>query len=177
MKKLLLILTLLLSTVSFAQHITVDEVDKFTDERIIQVNASKDKTWGMSDGITKNIFKGGVYLSTKLVKKPDGTIISYLNLNIQTGSILCFGGDKIIILFENNDKLTLNQTSKLDCATVNNIRFGLTEEDINILKNLKAKELRIYTRDGYIDYVIKDKAKPIIQETFELTATKLKEIQ
>ncbi|KZE82865.1 hypothetical protein AV926_04775 [Myroides marinus] len=178
MKHLLLIITLLLSTASFAQFIAKDEIDKFTDDRKIQINATKgDATWGTSDSFTKNIFRGGLYLSSHITVTPNKEIYSHININVQTSYMVCFGQNKIIALFENGDKVTLNQVSKIDCGNNVNVMYDISDKDINIFKNLKLKEIRLYTADGYLDFVVKDNMKKVIQGTFELTANKLQEIQ
>ena len=177
MKKLLLLLMLFVTNISFAQHISIDEVDKFTENRVIQINALTGKYWSASDAINKNVFKEQVFLSTKLMKFPEGNITSYINLNVQSNYSICFSQGQVIFLFENGEKLTLNQSSKLDCNTKNNVQFHLTMEELKILSNNIISEFRIYTTDGYIDFEMKKKAKKIVQETFKWTVDKLKEIQ
>ncbi|MDM1452209.1 hypothetical protein [Myroides odoratimimus] len=177
MKQLLLLLTLLLSTTSFAQHIYSDKIDKFTDNRLIHINASKDKTWGVSDSFTKNLLKGGIYLSTHITVTPQKEIFVAVNLNMQMAGMICLGDNELIALFENGDKVTLKQISKVDCGKTVDVKYDISDDDIDTFRNSKLKDIRIYTRDGYMDFVAKDKMKPILQATFQLTADKLKEIQ
>ncbi|WP_353119446.1 hypothetical protein [Myroides odoratus] len=177
MKNLLIILTLFISSISFAQNISIDEVDKFTENRVIQINALTGKYWSASDAINKNVFKEQVFLSTKLIKSPEGNITSYINLNVQSSYSLCFSQGQVIFLFENGEKLILNQSSKLDCNTKNNVQFLFTVEELKILSNNIISEFRMYTTDGYIDFEMKKKAKKIVQETFKWTFDKLKKIQ
>ncbi|MFM9400812.1 hypothetical protein ACKLNQ_02595 [Myroides odoratimimus] len=177
MKNLLLIITLLITSVSFSQHVFSDEIDKFTDNRVVTINASKDKKWGYSDSFTKKLFRGESFLSTTLIKDKNGNILSYLNIQLATNFLVCFSDNEIIFLCENGDKVILKQVSKTECSKNQVTKYMLTEDDLNTLKNAKIKEVRYYTTDGYIDYEVKDKMKPVIQGTFELTADKLKEIQ
>lgn len=178
MKKTLLLLFAFFSmTQSYSQVLGFDEVDEFTDNRIIQLNASKKRGWTQTDGITKDIFKGAIFLTTKITKFTDGKIYTYLNLNIHSNILLCFGGDKVILLFEDKNKITLDQISELDCSKISDVKYHLTQKDINIIKKSNLEKLRIYTRDGYIDYEIKEKAKPVIRKTLQMTADKLKEIE
>lgn len=177
MKKLLTTLTLFISSISFAQYISIDEVDRFTDNRVIQINALTGDYWSASDAINKNIFKEQVFLSTKMIRDPKGNITSFINLNVQSNYSLCFSDNIVIFLFENGEKLTLKQFSKTDCGATNNVQFSFTEEDLDTLKNNIISEFRMYATDGYIDFEMKKKAKKIVQETFKWTADKLKEIE
>lgn len=177
MKKFILFTTLLFCNFIIAQHLQYDEIDKFTNNREVFITATKSENWRNSDAITKNIFKGNLFLSVRLTKTEENKIYSFINLNIQSPTILCFGDDEIIILFEDGDKVTLKQASKIDCGTNIDIKYILTKEATSILKNKAAKEMRVYTRDGYIDYEIKSKATNIIQKTFELAEIKLNELE
>lgn len=178
MKHTLLSLFLLISSASIAQHIVSDKVDEFTDNRRIQINAASYKSWMASDGITKNFLKGAVFMSTVITQfGEDKSTLAELNFNIQGKGLLCANDNDAIFILKNKKKITLNQTSKTDCGTTINIKYKITDEAFKEMTEIDVEKLRIYVNEGYMDYDIKDKSKPLIKKTLQMTVDKLKEIE
>lgn len=162
------IIFLLFINFGFSQHIVKNEIDEFTKNNVIQVNCSKKTKWATSDNVTKGIFK---YLFFSLNNyKNDTTSVNTFNIDISTGSLLCFSKSNgiIIFLFDDESTLELNQTSKLDCETRQVVKYSINNNDLIILKTKRLSKIRIYTTDGYLNFEIKENKQQIIKETFQL---------
>jgi hypothetical protein len=142
MKKLLLTLVVLISMSAFSQSTTpfVIEhcIDKMTDQeyyfaqkKLICANA--DKTKGFT--ITPNFkAKGGAYENNGFMCK-----------NVNIGN--CDENDSLIILFEDDTKITIASWNKFNCE--GNAYFSLTDVEINELSVKKVKSIRFSNGRSY----------------------------
>jgi hypothetical protein len=142
MKKLLLNFVLLISMSAFSQTTTpfVIEhcIDKMTDKeyyfaqkKLICANA--DKTKGFT--ITPNFrAKGGAYYNS-----------GFLCKNVNIGN--CDENDSLIILFEDDTKITLTSWNKFNCE--GDVYFNLTDDEINDLSIKKVKSIRFSNGHSY----------------------------
>jgi len=178
MKKTLLFL--IVCQFAIAQRVAINQIDEFTNEKIIKTDASNGKTWSGSDNIAKGIFNY-IYLSNKYTAGNQENIIT--TLQITTGTMICVGPDSgsIIMLLEDNSKIQFTQISNIDCRTdmvIVNYSTGNTYEDqiknIETLSKLKINKLRVYTANGSLDFEIKDNKKEIIRNTFQLLLDTIK---
>lgn len=153
----------------FSQHIAMNQIDEFTDQKIIQVNASENKTWAGTDNIAKGLLNY-VFLSSKSTTTTSGDIVNYVNLDISTGSQICLSEDngKVIFLFENGEKITLPQDSKTDCSNRVPAVFMLTDEDLTKLSTNLISKFRVYTIDGQLNFEVKPNKKEMILNHFKL---------
>lgn len=154
---------------SQAQHVALNKIDEFTDDKVIQVNAAEEKTWSTSDNIAKGIFNS-IFLSTKSVKSKEETLSNYIQLDISTGSMICLSkyDGKVIFLLDNNEKVNLKQVSKIDCGQRVLSKFILNNDDLEKLTNNKIIKFRIYTTEGYMDFETKEKKQELIKNHFIL---------
>ena len=181
MKKtiLLLILILCINSIS-AQRIAIDEIDKFTDNIVFKVDVSQGKTWNTSDKITKGLFDN-VYLSTKLIKN-EKEVLVLSNFNFQLGTIICRNPNigKVIILFTDNVRLTLEQASDIKCGEVLDIEYYLgkvnadLEETLSVLSTKEMDSFRIYFSEGYRDFKVKENKREIIKDHYKIILERLK---
>lgn len=163
--KRVLLLMLFISATSTAQKVAENKIDKFTDNRILQVNAMEGKNWQHSDVISKGMFKN-IFLSFKAINNN-----LYLQLGVNTGgTLLCISeSSKTILLFSDGSKLSLSHINDSDCS--HNLITGVYPLSLNDLETFTNKELtdvRIYFSDGYTDYEIRKNKKNIISETARL---------
>lgn len=140
MKKLLLNFVLLISMSAFSQttapFVIEHCIDKMTDKeyyfaqkKLICANA--DKTKGFT--ITPNFrAKGGAYDNS-----------GFLCKNVNIGN--CDENDSLIILFEDDTKITLTSWNKFNCE--GDVYFNLTDDEINELSIKKVKSIRF--SNGY----------------------------
>ena len=165
MKRNLFLITLSLFSISiFSQQIVENQIDKFTKNKVIQVNASSSKNWSTSDAVTKGMFKN-VFVSFRKVNQTN-----YLQLGVSAnGYILCFSEDKeAILLFSDDSTLKLKN---LDTNCDHNLvagKFILSDENLELLKTKELQGIRIYFSEGYSDYEIRKNKKAVIQKTAEL---------
>jgi len=168
MKKTLILLLLLTSYNSKSQTKTVDEIDKFTKERIIQVNVSNSKNWRQNDNISEGIFNN-IFLNFKMV---DGSF--YLQFGVQCNDVLsCINeNSKTILLLDGNETIELTNKSNNDCSyTLVSGRYGITLADLKKLTEKNLQEFRIYYSEGYRDYKVTSNRKDIIKKAAELFIT------
>ena len=135
MKKLLLNFVLLISMSAFSQttapFVIEHCIDKMTDKeyyfaqkKLICANA--DKTKGFT--ITPNFrAKGGAYDNN-----------GFLCKNVNIGN--CDENDSLIILFEDDTKITRTSWNKFNCE--GDVYFNLTDDEINELSIKKVKSIR-----------------------------------
>lgn len=179
MKNLVTIIAVLITTVSLAQVQRFDKVDDYKKERNIQFQASMYKGWMSTDGITKNFLKRNIYLMTHVVQNTETKEIqAYLTLNIRDKNKVCSSeGNEAIITLRNGHLVKLIQTSKTECGTEINTKYPLNETQINQLSTYDAVNIRVYLNDAYTDREIKEKAKPVIKKTLQMTADKLNDLK
>jgi len=161
MKKI--IFFLLISFLGFSQNFE-SKIDEFTKEKIISCSTFKQGAM-----IASSIGKEYYISFTCKGKIPEkGVKYIYLNLEIQTPSITCYSnrGGKIVLLLENDTKITLTQITDVKCGTSETIGYNLNENDIYNLMNYSLKKVRIQATDGYMDVTIKDKKQQLIKDTF-----------
>lgn len=166
MKKILPILLLFVSVfTTYGQKVVINEIDKFTKNKIIQVNAMKYKNWETSDAISKGMLKH-VYLSFKAINE-----YNYLQFGVSAnGYTRCLSqGDLAILLFSDDSTLELKNTKETNCdhTSVTGM-YPITSEELEILNKKELKEFRIYFSDGYIDYEVRKNKEQIIKETINL---------
>lgn len=179
MKKLILIITLLITSASFSQVQKFDRTDDYKKERNIQFQASLYKGWMVSDGITKNFMKRNIYLMTHIVQNTETKEAqAYLTLDVRDKTKICSSEDnEAIITLRNGHIVKLKQSSKTECGTEIIAKYPLNNTQIMQLSDYDMVNIRVYLNDGYTDREIKDKVKPVIRKTLQMTADKLKEIQ
>lgn len=171
MKKLLLLAAIICSAISFGQTIALNEIDKFTQNKVLQVNVSKNKRFQTFDKVSKGI-NHYVYFSFKAIN-------DYYYFQTGTGcnnQTMCFNdSSEIIFLFEDKSTLKLKYTNPVDCqnSLLTGV-FNITSEQIKEIKSKILSEFRIYYSDGYIDYTVKKDKKKVIQETAKLFLEEIK---
>ncbi|ESU21140.1 hypothetical protein FCR2A7T_07110 [Flavobacterium cauense R2A-7] len=174
MKKTLLLFLIIIVNQTFAQRIAINEIDKFTDQKIFKVDVSEGKRWKTTDNIAKGLINN-IFLSTRLIKKENSKII-LSNFNFQLGRNLCVNpsNGKIIILFSDNSKITLKQSTEIVCESNLNVEYFIVDnnneinDDLSILSNKEISSFRIYFNDGYIDFDVKEDKKELIRKHFKL---------
>lgn len=177
MKKLLAILVLLISSNSFAQLITFDEVDEFTGNYSILVQNSKSKQTKIEDDISIDS-KDYIFMSVDInVSKDKTTTLNRFVLGIISKKSKCYNDGKLHLLFESGEVITLSQSTKLTCDTSPVIGYTLTDMDFVLAKNNLIKKIRITHTEGANDYAINPKQQANIQETLQIAFDRLKEIQ
>ncbi|WP_299391574.1 hypothetical protein [uncultured Gelidibacter sp.] len=157
-----------------AQRIAIDGIDKFTDNSIFKVDASKSGNWKASDKIVKGLYNN-IFLSTKLVSN-QSKISALTNLNFQLGTAVCRNPNegKIIILFTDNSKLTLEQASDIKCDDNLDIEYYLgkslsdIEETLFNLSNKDMDSFRVYFAKGYKDFAVLENKRQIIKDNYKL---------
>ncbi|MDM1378796.1 hypothetical protein [Myroides marinus] len=177
MKQLLLLIALLISTVSFAQFITLDKIDDFTDVRSILIQNSKTKDLGIQDNISENIDNGYAYISIGLDKHSDSDLKKSLIIGLILKQIKCFYGSQLSLLFENGEKFTLEQSTRDVCNKGVVVGFLLPDTHFTTSKNNLLKKIRITDTKGHTDYTIDKKQQENIKKTFELAFSKYQELQ
>lgn len=166
MKKTLLLLMLTVFSVknSSAQVKTIEEVDKFTKNKVVQVNAMKGKRWGQGDSVSDKTFYGA-FLSFK----SNGGLY-YLQVNTHTNGLLCISNESLItLLFEDESTINLINNTKVECSrTELTGKYLISEEQLNTLATDNLQGFRVYYTDGYRDYNVKNDKKEIIKKSAEL---------
>ncbi|WP_299434617.1 hypothetical protein [uncultured Maribacter sp.] len=172
-KKILFYFLLFSITYINAQHLAIDKIDEFTENRIIKVNASSGKKWKMSDDVAEGLMKS-LFISTKH-ERTNKEYLTNLNFDITIGSTICATNTdgKSIILLKDKTKVELKQVSKIDCNQRIVIQYFLSLEDLAILSEKIISKIRIYATDGYIDLTIKEKKENLIKEHFGLILNKI----
>lgn len=171
MKRILFSIILSLFSISiFSQQIVENQIDKFTKNKVLQVNAMTGKNWSNSDAVTKGMFKN-VFVSFRKVND-----VNTLQLGVSTnGSVLCITEDsKAILLF--SDESTINiQNIATDCQSILVTgRYLLTEEALEFIKTKELQGIRIYFSDGYTDFEIRKNKIEVIQKTAKLFSEEVK---
>lgn len=177
MKQLLLLITLLISTASFAQIISRDEKDDFTDVHIINVSASKTKNLSLDDNISDNKKGDLVILGFAIEKKTKSKTEKAIILSIISDKSKCYYGNELLLLFNNGERLSLKQTTKSICDTAAVIGYDIQDDALNISKNNILKKIRVTNSNGHTDYTIDPEKQEIIKETLELAYSKYQELQ
>lgn len=142
MKKLLLNFFLLISMSAFSQSPTqfiIEHcIDKMTDQeyyfaqkKLICANTSKTKGFTITPNFKS---KGGEYENNGFMCK-----------NVNIGN--CDENDSLIILFEDDTKITLTSWNKFNCE--GNAYFNLTKDEINELSAKKVKSIRFSNGRSY----------------------------
>lgn len=171
MKKTLLLLFLLASTITFAQVVSLKENDRFTKKNILQVNAMKGKKWGQFDNIAEGM-ANNVYFSLKAENTS-----YYLQLNTFVNNFTCLSEDsKVILLLEDESTIELFNKTKTDCASQNQSitgRYSISADQIKTLSEKYLSEFRIYYSEGYSDYTVKKGKKDIVKGTARLFLNEL----
>lgn len=142
MKKLFLHLVLLISISAFSQStnpfVIEHCIDKMTDKEYYfsqkkLICANSDKTKGFT--ITPNFkARGGAYENN-----------GFLCKNVNIGN--CDENDSLIILFEDDTKITLASWNKFNCEGT--VYFSLTDGEINELSAKKVKSIRFSNGRSY----------------------------
>ncbi|WP_158962568.1 hypothetical protein [Myroides fluvii] len=179
MKQFLLFITFIFTIATFGQVQKYDRIDDYKKERNIQMQASLYKGWMASDGITKNFMKRNMYLMTHIVQDTETKEAqAYLTLDIRDKYKICSSEEnEAIITLKNGHIITLKQSSKTECGQEIITKYPLNQTQINQLSTYDMISVRVYLNDGYTDREIKDKVKPIIKKTLQMTADKLEEIK
>lgn len=173
MKKLLLGLTLTLFSLQFstAQVVALKENDRFTKKNVLQVNAGPKKQFRAVDDIAEGLYNVA-YLSFKSVDE-----IKFLQLNIGVFGNSCLTEDsKAILLFSDESTIELINYSKTDCVSKYQSLLGkylISDEQIKEIAEKELSEFRIYFSEGYADYKVRDKIKPVIKGSAELFLNEL----
>lgn len=142
MKKLLLNLVLLISLSAFSQTTTPYVIehckDKMTDKeyyfaqrKLICANSEKTKGFTITPNFKAE--KGGI--------KSGG----FMCKNVNIGS--CDENDSLIILFEDDTKITLNSWNKFNCE--GNSYFDFSESELNQLSTKKVNTIRFSNGRSY----------------------------
>jgi hypothetical protein len=166
----------------FAQRIALNEIDKFTDEKIYKVDVSEGKRWKTSDNVAKGLLNN-VFISTKIVNTEKRKNV-LLNFNLQLGRTLCVNPNdgKVILLFSDNSKITLNQHTEINCQSILNVDYFIGENQSEIesnLLNLTTKSIssfRIYFTDNFADFDVKEDKKELIKNHFKLIQKEFEKI-
>lgn len=154
-KDLLMLIALMnLTSISFAQKLEKNEVDKFTKKSI------KTTSW------EKLIGKGGMsslYTNFRL-RKIDETIWFELKMMMNNKIYSILENDKIIFLFDNEETITLySNESTVACkgcgapGFVGSEGYGthtyyrLSHEAIDLFKKNTIKSVRIYNSESYVE--------------------------
>jgi len=165
MKHTLLLLTAVLgANITFSQTKSIDETDKFTKKKVVQVNAMKGKRWGQGDSVSDKTFYGA-FLSFK----SNGGLY-YLQVNTHTNGLLCISNESLItLLFEDESTINLINNTKVECSrTELTGKYLISEEQLNTLATDNLQGFRVYYTDGYRDYNVKNDKKEIIKKSAEL---------
>jgi hypothetical protein len=142
MKKLLLNFVLLISMSAFSQSTTpfviehcidkmTDQEYYFTQKKLICANADKTKGFTISPNFRA---RGGAYENN-----------GFLCKNVNIGN--CDENDSLIILFEDDTKITLASWNKFNCEGT--VYFNLTDGEINELSTKKVKSIRFSNGRSY----------------------------
>lgn len=162
MKTLLLLAAIICSNISIGQTITLNEIDRFTQNKVFQVNVSKNKKFQTFDKVSKGI-NHYVYFSFKAINK-DYYFQTGTACNNQT---ICFNdSSEIIFLFTDKSTLKLKYTNPFDCqSTLLTGVFNINSEQIKEIETKILSEFRIYYSENYIDYTVKKDKQNLIKET------------
>lgn len=165
MKNLITIALVLISFNLFSQKIIKDEVDKFTGAHIIETSWEK--------FTAKKIFS--------FIKVRQVDMSYYLDLKILpfSGVFAVRAGEVVYLSFNNGDVLKLSNLehtiSERGAGSINimgsntqglELSFLLTGREIKKLSTESLKGMRVYTTDGYIETVFKQKHLNKIKAVF-----------
>lgn len=173
MKKFLLIFfASLLRILGYAQKIKVDELDKFTNSRVVETSFEKivsDKNLMGSTGgrLMKNIWVA--------FRHQDGT--DYLRLKWCTNNVLALSDDADIILLDadgntytfKNCGFTVAGKGEGTVGAFGSALYGLNiylTGDVSALEGKVITDMRINTTDGYIDFELGKKNGEKIAKTY-----------
>lgn len=163
MKKSLIIL--LLSFSVFSQDLQIKN-DEFSNQKIISCTTQKQNAF-LSSSLSKEL---SITLTCTAKISENGRKFTYLSASIITSTIQCYSDHdgKIIFLFEDGEKLTLKQISKVKCDTNSIISYELSDYDLTKLLNNDIKKIRVIASDKYMEGEIKKNKKQLIKDTFVL---------
>lgn len=177
MKKILLCLLFFIFKTTFGQTISINEIDKFTGEKILQVNSGPKAHFRAIDAINESRYNTErLYFSIRN-KHLSGIDKIHLQFNINKQAIqqiTCFNEDsKVILLFEDGSKYTLTCANQLDCSTSIIARFNISKDEVQEMSKKILSSIRFYSTDGYFDYEIMKKKQETIKNTFLLLLDKI----
>ena len=140
MKKLLLNFVLLISLSAFSQTTTPFIIEHCKDKM-----TDKEYFFSQKKLICANTEKTKGFTITPSFRADNGTMLNngFLCKNVNIGS--CDEKDNLIILFEDDSKITLTSWNKFNCE--GNVYFNLTEDDLKQLSTKKVSSIRF--SNGY----------------------------
>lgn len=177
MKKLILIVTLLITSASFAQVITSDKKDDFTDTHIFNIEARKNKDLSLEDNISDDKKGDKVFLGLAIEKKIDSTPQIAIMISMISNKPRCFYKQELFLLFEDGQKSILKQITKSVCDTALVVGYSVSNEELDSFKNKILKKIRVTDNNSFTDYTIDNHMQTIVKKTLQMTADKLNEIQ
>jgi len=140
MKKLLLNLVLLTSLSAFSQTTTPFIIEHCKDKM-----TDKEYFFSQKKLICANPEKTKGFTITPSFRADDGTMINngFICKNVNIGS--CDEKDNLIILFEDDSKISLTSWNKFNCEGT--VYFNLTDSDLKELSTKKMSSIRF--SNGY----------------------------
>ena len=140
MKKLLLNFVLLISLSAFSQTTTPFIIEQCKDKM-----TDKEYFFSQKKLICANPEKTKGFTITPSFRADDGTMINngFICKNVNIGS--CDEKDNLIILFEDDSKISLTSWNKFNCEGT--VYFNLTDSDLKELSTKKMSSIRF--SNGY----------------------------
>ena len=175
MKKCLFLMLMMVSMSVMGQSIKSIEDDPFEGKRVIVTETEK---------LTKETIKNASGQTMFYVRSLGPTIAIHI-LWQSRGNYIVSEGQKAIFLLTDGTTVTLNalwdvlpkpgvaSTAAVKPAGVLGLEIPYGGKDILKLAESDVKGIRIYTSDGYKDFMIDKKRQPLIKETMQLLISKM----
>jgi len=159
---------------SFSQKLKVNEVDKFTKQKVLETSFEKIVSDNNLMGSTGGRLMKNIWVA---IKQVSGT--NYLRVKWCTNNVLALGEGAHIILLDKegatykfeNTSFTVAGVGKGTVGMFGSALYGLDiylTGDFEALNGKEITAMRIHTTDGYIDLDLASKAKSIISDEYKL---------
>ncbi len=158
LKHLIFFLAIFYSTAAFSQNCEyeINEVDKFTKEKKVVTKPI---------AVTKSIKIGKILKMKNVkwkVKNENNRKYLMTSYNLSKGNIIMQGSEKLILLLDNDESISLNINSLIPNmqgkfnSYVAEFTYNLTDEDLANLIKYDVKDIRVEAMINGFDYSVID---------------------